>query len=73
MATITFYVSEEEKEFIQNMANCLGVTISELIRKNLFESLENQIDLEIYDKAIAHHEENEESVSLYEMKKALDL
>ncbi|WP_235006991.1 DUF6290 family protein [Listeria monocytogenes] len=47
MATITFYVSEEEKEFIQNRANCLGVIISELLRKNLFESLENQIDLEI--------------------------
>ncbi|EBF5204901.1 toxin-antitoxin system antitoxin subunit [Listeria monocytogenes] len=73
MATITFYVTEEEKEFIQNRANCLGVTISELMRKNLFESLENQIDLEIYYKAIAQHEEKEESVSLYEMKKALDL
>lgn len=53
MTTITFCVSDEEKEFIQRMADFNGISISELSRNQILESLENQIDLDLYKKSTA--------------------
>lgn len=72
MSTITFRVSEAEKEFIQKMAEFNGVSVSELSRNNLLESLEAQIDLDLYEKARQAHRAKDESISLPEMKKVLD-
>ncbi|AQY51469.1 CopG/DNA-binding domain-containing protein [Listeria weihenstephanensis FSL R9-0317] len=73
MTTITFRVSDEEKEFIQKMAEFNGISVSELSRNQILESLENQIDLDLYKSALQAHHAKDESLSLQEMKKALDL
>lgn len=39
MGSITFRVSDEEKEFLLAMADLNGMTISELVRTKLMESL----------------------------------
>ncbi|EDN8189364.1 toxin-antitoxin system antitoxin subunit [Listeria monocytogenes] len=73
MTTITFRVSEKEKAFIQEMAKFNGISISELSRKQIIEGLENQIDLQSYERAIKMHQLKDESISFDEMKKELDL
>ncbi|EUJ26907.1 type II toxin-antitoxin system RelB family antitoxin [Listeria cornellensis] len=73
MTTITFCVSDEEKEFIQRMADFNGISISELSRNQILESLENQIDLDLYKKALPADYVKDESISLQEMKKVLDV
>lgn len=73
MTTITFRVSDEEKAFIQEMAKFNGISISELSRKQIIEGLENQIDLQLYERAIKAHQVKDESISFDEMKKELDL
>ncbi|MBC1567230.1 type II toxin-antitoxin system RelB family antitoxin [Listeria booriae] len=73
MTTITFRVSEEEKEFIQRMAEFNGMSLSELSRNQILESLEDQIDLRLYEKALQAHHTKDESISLQEMKKVLDV
>ncbi|MBC1798472.1 toxin-antitoxin system antitoxin subunit [Listeria booriae] len=73
MTTITFRVSEEEKEFIQRMAEFNGMSLSELSRNQILESLEDQIDLRLYEKALQAHRTKDESISLQEMKKVLDI
>ena len=69
MGSITFRVSDEEKEFLLAMANLNGMTISELVRTKLMESLEDQIDINIYEKA----NERDKSISHEEMKRELGL
>lgn len=73
MSTITFRVTEEEKAFMLAMADLNGVTISELARTKLLESLEDQIDIDIYKKAMEEHQALDESISHEEMKRALGL
>ena len=73
MSSITFRVSDEEKDFLLEMADLNGMTISELARTKLIESLEDQIDIDIYEKAIAEHKEHDESISHEEMKRELGL
>lgn len=73
MSTITFRVSEDEKAFMVAMADLNGMTISELARTKLIEVLEDQIDLDIYNKAITKHRTHDESISHEEMKRELGL
>jgi len=73
MSTITFRVTEEEKAFMLAMADLNGVTISELARTKLLESLEDQIDIDIYKKAMEEYQALDESISHEEMKRELGL
>lgn len=54
-------------------ADLNGMTISELARTKLTESLEDQIDIDIYEKAMAEHNERDKSISHEEMKRELGL
>ncbi|MGY3777895.1 type II toxin-antitoxin system RelB family antitoxin [Isobaculum melis] len=71
MHTINFQVSEEEKSFILAMADLNGMTISELVRTKLLETLEDQMDKDIYKKAMENHDTLDESISHEEMKREL--
>lgn len=73
MSTITVQVSEEEKAFLLAMAELNGVSISELVRTNLIETLENQIDVAIYQQAMEVHQKVNASISHAEMKQELEL
>lgn len=73
MSTVTFRVTDEEKQFMQDMADLKGLTLSELARTQLLATLENQIDLKLYEKAIQAHQVKDESISHEEMLKELGL
>ncbi|MGX7013270.1 type II toxin-antitoxin system RelB family antitoxin [Vagococcus silagei] len=73
MSTITFRVTDEEKHFIQSMAELNGLSLSELARKKLLESLEDQIDITLYNEAMKAHKLNDESISHQDMLKELGL
>lgn len=73
MSVITFRVSEEEKDFMLAIAELNGMSLSELARTKLLETLEDQIDLEIYKKAVDRHNQLDESISHEEMKRELGL
>lgn len=73
MSTVTFRVTDEEKQFMQDMADLKGLTLSELARTQLLATLENQIDLNLYEKAIQAHQLKDESISHEEMLKELRL
>ncbi|EUJ39567.1 type II toxin-antitoxin system RelB family antitoxin [Brochothrix campestris] len=73
MSTVTFRVSDEEKSFIQSMADLNGLSLSELARTKLLEGLEDQIDMDLYNKTIKAHELNDESISHQDMLLELGL
>ncbi|MGI6307218.1 MAG: type II toxin-antitoxin system RelB family antitoxin [Dethiobacteria bacterium] len=47
MAHISFRVSDEEKELMENYANWLGVSLSEAIKTIFFEKMEDEYDLRV--------------------------
>lgn len=73
MSTVTFRVTDEEKSFIQSMADLNGLSLSELARTKLLEGLEDQIDMDLYEKAMKAHELNDESISHQDMLLELGL
>ncbi len=73
MSTVTFRVTDDEKAFIQSMAELNGLSLSELARTKLLESLEDQIDINLYEKAMKAHKVKDESISHQEMLRELDL
>ncbi|WCG06109.1 DUF6290 family protein (plasmid) [Vagococcus lutrae] len=73
MSTVTFRVTDEEKSFIQAMADLNGLSLSELARTKLLEGLEDQIDMTLYEKAMKAHELKDESISHQDMLLELGL
>jgi len=73
MSTVTFRVTDKEKAFIQSMADLNGLSLSELARTKLLEVLEDQVDMNLYQKAMKDHELNDESISHQDMLRELCL
>lgn len=73
MSTVTFRVTDEEKAFIESMADLNGLSLSELARTKLLEGLEDQIDMSLYEKAMKAHQLKDESISHQDMLRELDL
>lgn len=73
MSTVTFRVTDEEKAFIEAMANLNGLRLSELARTTLLEGLEDQMDMSLYEKAMKAHQLKDESISHQDMLRELDL
>lgn len=73
MSTVTFRVTDKEKAFIQSMADLNGLSLSELARTKLLEVLEDQVDMNLYQKAMKDHELNDESISHQDMLRELGL
>lgn len=70
MAMITLRVSDDEKEWLQYMADFYGIPLSELIKKYSMEQLEDAYDLQVAEFAHkAYLESNKEATS---MKEVLD-
>jgi len=57
MAVITMKVPEADKLFFQAMAKFEGVSLSELIRRKALETLEDEYDAKVADRAMAEYED----------------
>lgn len=70
MAMITVRVSDDEKEWLQYMADFHGLTLSDLIKNYSMEQLEDEYDLQT--AKIAHKqfvEDGEQTVSMQDILK----
>lgn len=67
MATITVRVSEEEKDFLDQMAKFEGKSLSELLKSKTFESLEDTYDAQVGDLAYQEYLKNPDSRPLSEL------
>jgi RHH-type rel operon transcriptional repressor/antitoxin RelB len=71
--TIQARVEQEEKNLIQSYIESKGITMSEFIRAATLEKIEDDVDMEIFKKALADFEENPITYSHEEVKKELGL
>lgn len=71
--TISLRLSDDDAMLIKKYAEMNKMSISDLIRQSVLERIENEYDLELFDKAMAEYKANPVTYSLDEVEKDLGL
>ncbi len=71
--TISLRLSDEDTLLIKKYAELNKLSVSDLIRQTVMERIENEYDLEMFDKAMREYKDNPVSYSLDEVEKELGL
>lgn len=71
--TVSLRLTNEDSILIKKYAEINNISVSELIRQTVIERIENEYDLESFNKALAEYKENPVTYSLDEMEKELGL
>ena len=71
--TISVRLSDKDMELIKTYAKLNNISLSELIRSAVTEKIEDEYDLECYNKAIEEYKNNPKTYTLDEVKKELGL
>ena len=71
--TISLRLSDEDTKLIKDYAKINNMSVSDLIRKAVIEKIEDEIDLDAYNKAIKKFEKNPKTYTLDEIEKELGL
>ena len=71
---VSIRMSKKEKELVNSYAKSHGWTISEAIKRAIFEAIEDEYDIAIADKAMEEYRKHPEDVVPFEdIKKELGL
>ena len=70
---ISIPLSEEEKNLAERYASKHGLSLEEAFKSALFGAIEDEHELEAYEKAIKEFEQNPKAYSLDEVERFLDL
>lgn len=71
--TVSLRLSDSDSVLIKKYAELNRLSVSELIRQSVMERIENEYDLEMFEKAVAEYKENPVTYSLDEIEKELGL
>jgi len=71
--TISLRLSDEDTKLIKDYAKINNMSVSDLIRKAVIEKIEDEIDLDAYNKAIKEFKKNPKTYTLDEIEKELGL
>lgn len=71
--TISVRLSDKDMELIKTYAKLNNISLSDLIRSAVIEKIEDEYDLECYNKAIEEYKNNPKTYTLDEVKKELGL
>lgn len=71
--TISVRLNENDTKLIKTYAEMNGVSLSDLIRNAVLEKIEDEYDLDCYNKAMEEYKKNPKTYTLKEIKKELEL
>ncbi len=71
--TISIRLTPDEAELIKAYAKIKNQSVSEVIRRAIIDQIEDEYDLEVYEKAMAEYRENPVTYSLDEIEKEMGL
>ena len=71
--TISVRLNEDDTRLMKIYAEMNNISLSDLIRNAVIEKIEDEYDLECYEKAIKEYEENPITFTLDEVNKELGL
>ena len=70
--TISLRLSDEDSKLIKDYAQINNMSISDLVRQAVIEKIENEIDLEAYNKALKNFKKNPKTYTLDEIKEYIN-
>lgn len=73
MSVIQARVSAEEEAMISKYAKVKNISVSALIRESVIERIEDEIDLELYEKAMEEYRKNPVTYTQKEIERDLGL
>lgn len=71
--TISVRLNEEDTALIKAYADMNNLSLSDLIRNAVLEKIEDEYDLECYEKAMEEYNKNPKTYTLEEVKEELEL
>ena len=71
--TISVRLNERDTELIKTYADMNNISLSDLVRNAVIEKIEDEYDLECYEKAIKEYEKNSKTYTIDEIKEELGL
>ena len=71
--TISVRLNEKDTELKKAYAKINNISLSDLIRNAVLEKIEDEYDLECYNKAIEEYRKNPKTYTMEEVKKELGL
>lgn len=71
--TVSLRLSDEDAMLIKKYAALNRLSVSDLIRQTVMERIENEYDLEVFNKALEEYKNNPVTYSLGEAEKELGL
>ncbi|MCI7084885.1 MAG: DUF6290 family protein [bacterium] len=71
--TISLRLNDEDTKLIKKYAEINNISISDLFRQSVLERIEDEYDLECYNKAMAEYKNNPVTHTLDDVKKELGL
>ena len=71
--TISLRLSEQDAKLIKDYAKLNNISVSDLFRQTVIERIEDEIDLEAYNKAYEEYQKDPKTYTLEEVKKELGL
>ena len=71
--TISVRLNDDDTKLMKLYAEMNNMSLSDLIRTAVIEKIEDEYDLECYEKAIKEYEEDPKTYTLDEVKKELGL
>jgi len=66
-------LTEKERELADNYARMHSLTLAEAFKQALFEKIEDEYDLKVYEEAYAEYQQNPVTHSFEDLKKELGL
>ena len=71
--TISVRLNEDDTRLMKLYAEMNNMSLSDLIRTAVIEKIEDEYDLECYERAIKEYEKNSKTYTLEDVKKELGL
>lgn len=71
--TISVRLNDDDAKLFKNYAELHGISVSELVRQSVFERIEDEYDLEAYEKAIEEYKKNPVTYSHEEVAILIEL
>ena len=69
--TVSLRLSDDDAMLIKKYAETNGISVSELVRRSVLERIEEEYDLNAFEKAMEEYRKNPKTYSLDEIKKEL--
>lgn len=71
--TISLRLSDADTTLIKKYAELNKMSVSDLIRQSVMERIEDEYDLELFDKAMAEYKTNPVTYSIDEVERELEI